>query len=56
MKLVRRTQLDVVTARLNVAVETLNQIATLPRGGRAKRLAVATLAFVEPAPLKRGAV
>ena len=34
-------------AALHLATETLEQIATLPRGGRAKRLAVATLRAIE---------
>ena len=39
--------------RLKVAMTTLEQIATLPRGGRAKRLAVSTLAFLAEKPPKR---
>ena len=49
----RRTQGEVIKARLAVAVETLEQIAALPRGGLAKRLAVSTLRFITPEPPKR---
>jgi len=40
-------------ARLAVAMEVLQQIADLPRGGLAKRLAVSTLHFITPEPPKR---
>ena len=49
----RRTQAEVIKARLAVATETLQQIAALPRGGLAKRLAVSTLHFITPEPPKR---
>jgi hypothetical protein len=39
--------------RLQMATETLQKIASLPRGGEAKRLAVATLQFITPEPPKR---
>lgn len=42
-----------ISRRFAIAVETLQQIATLPsaRGGLAKRLAVSTLAFLDiPTP------
>ena len=34
-------------AALYLAMKTLEQISTLPRGGRAKRLAVSTLRLLE---------
>jgi len=39
--------------RLKMAMETLQKIAGLPRGGEAKRLAVAALQFITPSPPKR---
>lgn len=34
-------------AKLQIALRTLEQIASLPRGGRAKRNAIATLVFLD---------
>jgi hypothetical protein len=38
---------QVICSQLGVAVEALGQIASLPRGGRAKRLAVSTIALLK---------